>query len=155
MSDHAPGVLYRKLLKTYLKKFDTNSELIVRSWRTTRQFFLRNATLRDPEDIQKAKQLALDVNNGILGGIITVHEKHADKGKKYLRITKEVLKASNNKIDPVSGQRFLHKYGEYINEKERDLLVNELKQAGIYSEKADRTEDLCGIKTRRRLVKDL
>ncbi|KNH09548.1 hypothetical protein XU18_0233 [Perkinsela sp. CCAP 1560/4] len=146
--------LYRKLLKTYIKKFDTNLDVIVRAWKVTKEKFQKSASLKDPAEITKAKQLALDVNRGIQGGIIAVYEKHAEKGKKYLKITKEVLKASNNNLDPVNGQGFVRKFEDYIEADEKKLLVGELKKAGLYSEE-QANEPVRHIKTRKSYVKDL
>ena len=155
------SALYRKLIKAYINKFDTHEDVIVRAWIATKEHFHRNAQLRDLEEIRKAKEFGLEIHRYITCGIIMAYEKHNQKGKKYLKISQDILKASNNHVDPVTAQGFLEKFKDYIDPKEKEELTNDLKHMGLYSEKAAKeAQEQGSFKTRssRRnapLVKDL
>ena len=152
------AALYRKLIKAYVKKFDTQHDVIIRSWVATKEHFQRNAQLRDANEIKKAKEFAIEMHRYVTCGIIMAYEKHNEKGKKYFKVTREILQASNNHVNPASGQNFIEKFQEYMDPAEKNALIQKLKEAGMYTEKTSpgAVDDLA-FKTRRKkpLVKDL
>jgi hypothetical protein len=148
----SPSMLYRQLLKLYLRRFDTDVETIVKAWRQTRFEFESNRGV-SAEDaaayIVRGQQILHVIRSTIVP--LCVDER---TGRKFARYDKELLEATNGVVDPISPEEFIRKYHDKMNAEDVTAIKAMLKQTGRWEGNDElRPEDLHKIKTKRRRTK--
>ena len=126
--------LYRRLLKTIIKKFDTDHELIIRAWKTTKAEFLRSGYEKDKKKLEALKQKAIGVERTIRQGIIPIYQSRKDKQRQYHKVDHEILKGSDNHVEPVDGQSFVTKFKDYIKDDDHTAVEQMLRSVGRWNE---------------------
>eukprot|EP00760_Papus_ankaliazontas_P030772 PhM_4_TR5016/c0_g3_i1/m.53490 len=129
------AILYRRLIKVYIKKFGRDHNTIIRAWRTTKAEFYRHRALTDAEEIVKMKKAAMNIEKTVIGGIIPVMTSPDRKGA-YYKITKETLSASEGHVDPCTGEEFIKKFQSYIKQQDREYMEAKLRAAGKWQDVA-------------------
>lgn len=120
--------LYRRMLKCYIKKFDTDIPMIIRYAKQTRQEFVAQRNLKG-EDALVARIRGEEVIKMIQAIIVPVYE-NPETGTQYCKFDKESLAAAGNCLDPVSPEEFLRRYHDRLPADEVEFLKRRLKSAG-------------------------
>lgn len=124
----SPSLLYRRLLKLYLRKFDTDHSTIIRAWKQTKFefYYHRNASVEDRELlIIKGQQ----VYEAIRGGIVPCY-RDPKSGEMYFKYDKDTLAATHNQLDPISAEEFVRRYADKIPKSELEDIQRKLKEVG-------------------------
>lgn len=149
-----PSLLYRKLIKLYLRKFDTDHQTIIRAWKQTKYefYYHRQSTAEEQELlILKGQQIF----EAIRGGVVPVY-RDPTSGSTYYKYDKDTLAATHNQLDPISAEEFVRRYADKIPKNELEEIQKNLKQVGRWSgpdEFSDKDLHRIKHKKKRRRVK--
>jgi CDGSH-type Zn-finger protein len=141
--------LYRRMLKLYIKKFDTDHDTIIRAARQTKFEFWyhRKAT---PEEKVALLLRGETIMQSIQSGVIPIYS-DPKTGKVYCKYDKETIAAAGNHIDPVSAEEFIRRYHDRIPKDELDFVQKKLKECGRWAGSMEfKPEEALKIKTKRR-----
>ncbi|RNF05046.1 hypothetical protein TraAM80_04766 [Trypanosoma rangeli] len=137
----SPTLLYRRLLKLYIRKFDTDKKTIIAAWKQTRFEFWyhRNDT---PEVAQLHNIRGQQIYEAIRAGLIPVY-RDSKTNKTFLKYDSDTLKASHNHIDPVDAEEFIRRYHDKIPAEDVAEMQATLKKLGRWKGPNElRDEDL-------------
>jgi hypothetical protein len=146
---HAVPTLYRRLLKLYIRKFDTDTTTIVKAWRQTKHEFYhyRAATA---EEVPVLLKRGNDIHHSISAGVIPMYE-NPKTGVRYAKYDKETLAASGNVIDPMSGEEYLRKNYKKFDADELKMMQQKLVDSGRWDGPLEFTDDdMPKIKTKKK-----
>lgn len=146
----SPSLLYRKLLKLYIRKFDTDTETIVKAWKQTKyEFWLgRNA---DEETADAMNIKGQQVYEALRAGLIPVYS-NPKTGQTYYKYDKDTLKAVHNHVDPVSPEEFIRRFHDKMDPRDVEEIREQLKQVGRWKGPDELSKkDLFRMKTKRKV----
>ena len=145
---YSTPTLYRRLLKLYIKKFDTDIETILRAAKQTKFEFFYHAKAT-PEEAIALRLRGESVLTAIQGGIVPIYS-DPKTGKFYCKYDKETIQACGNTIDPVSGEEFLRRYHDKLPKEDLEFAQKKLKDAGRWTGSMEfKPEESMRIKTKR------
>ncbi|KAK7196109.1 hypothetical protein NESM_000545800 [Novymonas esmeraldas] len=144
------SLLYRKLLKLYLRKFDTDTNTIIRAWKQTKYEFWvhRNAPKEEADQLNVKGQQVLEA---IRAGLVPVYH-NSKSNLTYYRYDADTLNAVHNHVDPVSPEEFLRRFHDRMDPKDVEEIKGTLKKLGRWTGPDElRKEDLFRVKTKRKV----
>lgn len=145
----SPSLLYRRLLKLYLRKFDTDHQTIIRAWKQTKYefYFHRETPVSERElCIIKGQQ----VYEAIRAGIVPIY-RDAKSGQMFYKYDKDTLAANHNQLDPITAEEFVRRYADKIPKNELEEIRANLKGVGRWVGPDEFSEkDLHRIKHKRK-----
>nr|CCC96105.1 unnamed protein product [Trypanosoma congolense IL3000] len=123
-----PSLLYRRLLKLYIRKFDTDHRTIVEAWKQTKFEFWchRHAS---PEEAALHNIRGQQIYEGIRAGLIPMYQK-GNSGDVFFKYDSDTLKAAHNHIDPVDFEEFVRRYHDKIRPEDVEEVKATLKKLG-------------------------
>lgn len=150
LSPIPPSLLYRKLLKLYIRKFDTDSNTIVKAWKQTKyEFWCNRNAVGEVADMLNIK--GQQIHEAIRAGLIPVYE-NPKTGQTYYRYDADTLDAVHNHIDPVNPEEFIRRFHNKMDPRDVEEIKGTLKKLGRWSGPEElRSEDLYQVKTKRRV----
>ncbi|EAN80567.1 hypothetical protein, conserved [Trypanosoma brucei brucei TREU927] len=127
----SPALLYRQLLKLYIRKFDTDHKTIVAAWKQTKFEFWchRNDS---PEEAELQNIRGQQIYEGIRAGLIPVYSK-GKSNEMFFKYDTDTLRASHNHIDPVSLEEFIRRYHDRIRPEDVEEVKATLKKLGRWN----------------------
>jgi maltooligosyltrehalose synthase len=131
----AVATLYRRLIKMYIKKFDTNHEVIVRAWKQTK-FEFYHYRQAPADDVPFLIARGNDIYANIAKGIIPIKEDPTTK-KIFVAYDDETLRLNNNSAEPLSGEEFLRRSVRKYSSEELKDMQQMLVQAGRWQGKLE------------------
>ncbi|KEG15567.1 hypothetical protein DQ04_00031010 [Trypanosoma grayi] len=146
------SLLYRKLLKLYLRKFDTDHKTIVAAWKQTKFEFWyhRNDA---PEEAAMQNIRGQQIYEAIRAGLIPVY-RDSKTNETYFKYDADTLKAAHNHIDPVDVEEFIRRYHDKIPTDDVAEVKSTLKKLGRWKgPDVLREEDLHRVKQKVKRVK--
>lgn len=146
----SPSLLYRKLLKLYIRKFDTDTNTIVKAWKQTKYEFwcARNATGEEADLLNIKGQQILEA---IRAGLIPMYT-NPKTGQTYYRYDRDTLDAVHNHIDPVSPEEFIRRFHDKMDPRDVEEIKGTLKELGRWKGPDElRPEDVYRVKTKRKV----
>lgn len=151
----APSRLYRKLIKMYIRKFDTDHNSIIRAWKQTKHefYFYRSAP---PEQVPLLLERGLRIHDTILGGLVPLYEdpKSPAGSKPTARYSKEMLQQTGGIVDPVSAEEFVRRNYQKMDPADLSAVREKLQSVGRWNGPVEcRPEDVPQLKVKRRKVK--
>ncbi|CAD2215943.1 hypothetical protein AGDE_00602 [Angomonas deanei] len=150
LSPIPPSLLYRKLLKLYIRKFDTDHETIVKAWKQTKYEFWMNRNASEEEaDLMNLK--GQQVYEALRAGIIPVYS-NPKTGQTYYRYDADTLNAVHRHVDPVSAEEFLRRFHNKMDPRDVEEIKTKLMQTGRWEGPAEFSDkDLFKLKTKRKV----
>lgn len=156
-AQHQPignGLLYRKLLKLYIKKFDSDVETIVKAWKQTKYEFYAHSRRNNPDlpqdDFDAFNIHGQQVHTAIQAGVIPIMQS-ADGKNTYARYDNETIRAAHHQIDPVDAEEYLRRHHDRLSVEERDEIRDRLKAAGRWKGPDEFSDkDVSKMKVRRK-----
>lgn len=144
------SLLYRKLLKLYLRKFDTDTETIVKAWKQTKFEFYNNRNAA-PEDAELLNIKGQQIHEAIRAGLIPIyHDSKTDKT--YYRYDKDTLSAVHNHVDPVTPEEFIRRFHNRMDPRDVEEIKATLKKLGRWQGSDELSKkDVYRIKTKRKV----
>lgn len=149
LSPIPPARLYRKLLKLYIRKFDTDTTTIVKAWKQTKYEFWTNRNA--PEDQADLLNIrGQQVYEALRAGLIPIyHDPKTDRT--YYKYDADTLDAVHNHIDPVSPEEFIRRFHNKMDPKDVEEIKGKLKQIGRWQGPDElKDEDVYRVKTKRK-----
>ncbi|KAH9578795.1 hypothetical protein LSM04_004767 [Trypanosoma melophagium] len=141
----SPSLLYRRLLKLYLRKFDTDHKTIVAAWKQTKFEFWYHRN-DSPEEAEMHNIRGQQIYEAIRAGLIPVY-RDSKSNKTYFKYDADTLKAAHNHIDPVDAEEFIRRYHDKIPSEDVAEMKTMLKKLGRWKGPDTlRDEDLHRIK---------
>eukprot|EP00744_Colponema_vietnamica_P017473 GILI01024556.1.p1 GENE.GILI01024556.1~~GILI01024556.1.p1 ORF type:complete len:264 (+),score=68.26 GILI01024556.1:58-849(+) len=147
------SLLYRKLLKLYIKKFDTDVETIVKGWKQTKYEFYTNSRRNQPhltdEDCAALNIRGQQVHMAIQAGVIPIVQNA--EGESYARYDADTIRAAHHQIDPVDAEEYLRRHHDRLSVEERDEIRDKLKAIGRWKGPDEFSDkDVSKLKVRRK-----
>ncbi|RNF20571.1 uncharacterized protein Tco025E_03746 [Trypanosoma conorhini] len=141
----SPSLLYRRLLKLYLRKFDTDYKTIVAAWKQTKFEFWYHRN--DPPEVAALHNVrGQQIYEAIRAGLIPVY-RDGKTNETFFKYDADTLQAAHNHIDPVDAEEFLRRYHDKIPPEEVAELMSTLKKLGRWKGPSElRGEDLHHVK---------
>jgi hypothetical protein len=146
------STLYRRLIKLYIRRFDTDTETIVRAWKQTKfEFYhFRDAHVDDIPHLLKRGEM---IYESLRGGIIPV-VRDPKTGLTYCKYNPEILQATGGVIEPITVEDFVRRHHDKMSPEEREEIKAKLVAAGRWAGPAEFSpNDIPKMKVRRRKVK--
>lgn len=146
----AASLLYRKLLKLYIRKFDTDSNTIIKAWKQTKYEFwcARDATGEEADLLNIKGQ---QVHEAIRAGLIPQYT-NPKTGQTYFKYDRDTLDAVHNHVDPVSAEEFIRRFHNKMDPRDVEEIKSTLKQLGRWNGPDElRFEDVYRVKTKRKV----
>ncbi|EKF32110.1 hypothetical protein MOQ_004048 [Trypanosoma cruzi marinkellei] len=124
----SPTLLYRRLLKLYIRKFDTDHKTIVAAWKQTKFEFWyhRNDT---PEEAELQNIRGQQIFEAIRAGLVPVYRDNKTN-ETFFKYDADTLKAAHNHIDPVDAEEFIRRYHDKIPPEDVVEMRTMLKRLG-------------------------
>lgn len=144
------SLLYRRLLKLYLRKFDTDTNTIIRAWKQTKyEFWMnRNANKEEAEQLSIKGQQVLEA---IRAGLVPVYH-NSKTSQTYYKYDADTLQAVHNHVDPVTAEEFLRRFHDKMDPQDVADIKATLKKLGRWTGPDElRKEDLFRIKKKRKV----
>lgn len=144
-----PARLYRRLLKLYIRKFDTDTNSIVKAWKQTKyEFWLnRNATGEEADLLNIKGQ---QIHEAIRAGLIPIYS-NPKNGQTYYRYDADTLDAVHHHIDPVSPEEFVRRFHTRMDPRDVKEIRATLKKLGRWTGPDElRDADVYRVKTKRK-----
>ena len=122
------SVLYRQLLKCFIRKFDTDTETIVKAWRQTKYefYFFRDA---EGDELELVTIRGQQVLEAIRGGVIPVLHDPATN-QSYCRYDAETIAAAQGVLEPLDAEEFVRRYQDKIPVEARSEMMSKLMSVG-------------------------
>lgn len=149
MAPISPSLLYRRLLKLYVRKFDTDTSTIVKAWKQTKYEFwcARNATAEEADLLNIKGQ---QIYEAVRAGLIPVYT-NPKTGQTYYKYDRDTLDAVHNHIDPVSPEEFIRRFHDRMDPRDVEEIKSTLKDLGRWKGPDElRAEDVYRVKTKRK-----
>ncbi|KAG8344020.1 hypothetical protein ERJ75_001655900 [Trypanosoma vivax] len=140
-----PATLYRRLLKLYTRKFDTDHETIVGAWKQTRyEFWLHRDA--PPEEAELHNIRGQQIHDGIRAGLIPLYKN--DKTREtFFKYDADTLKAAHNHVDPIDLEEFVRRYRDKMQPEDVEEVRTALKKLNRWKgPDLLRDEDLYSLK---------
>ncbi|KPA85048.1 putative mitochondrial hypothetical protein [Leptomonas pyrrhocoris] len=146
----SPSLLYRKLLKLYLRKFDTDTNTIVRAWKQTKyEFWVHRSA--NPEEADLLNIKGQQILEAIRAGLVPVYH-NSKTNQTYYKYDADTLSAVHNHVDPVSAEEFVRRFHDRMDPKDVEEIKATLKKLGRWTGPDElRKEDLVKLKTKRKV----
>ncbi|KAG5471223.1 hypothetical protein CUR178_02534 [Leishmania enriettii] len=146
----AASLLYRKLLKLYLRKFDTDTNTIIRAWKQTKyEFWVHRHASKEEADLLNIK--GQQVLEAIRAGLVPVYH-NSKTNQTYYKYDADTLKAVHNHVDPVSPEEFLRRFHDRMDSRDVKEIKATLKKLGRWTGPDEfREKDLFRVKTKRKV----
>ncbi|KAG5470804.1 hypothetical protein LSCM1_02054 [Leishmania martiniquensis] len=143
------SLLYRKLLKLYLRKFDTDTKTIIRAWKQTKyEFWVNRHVSNEEADLMNIK--GQQILEAIRAGLVPVYH-NSKTNQTYYKYDADTLKAVHNHVDPVSPEEFLRRFHDRMDPRDVEEIKAKLKKLGRWTGPDElRKEDLFRVKTKRK-----
>jgi hypothetical protein len=127
----SPSLLYRKLIKLYLRKFDTDHKTIIRAWKQTKyEFYFHRQASEDERELLIIK--GQQIYEAIRGGIVPIY-RDPKSGQTFYKYDKDTLAATHNQLDPITAEEFVRRYADKIPKGELEEIRDNLKQVGRWT----------------------
>lgn len=149
-----PGVLYRRFIKFFIRRFDNDYETIIKSWKQCKYEFWTASAAQNP-NMTAEDALALNIRgqqilDGLISTIIPIYTNDAT-GQTYAKYDSETLRAAHHQVDPIDAEEYLRRYHDRIPEEEREEIKQRLKDSGRWKGPDEfSSEDLNKLKVRRK-----
>lgn len=141
----SPALLYRRLLKLYLRKFDTDQKTIIAAWKQTKFEFWyhRNDT---PEEAELQNIRGQQIYEAIRAGLIPVY-RDMKTNETFFKYDADTLRAAHNHIDPVDAEEFVRRYHDKMRPEDVAEVKSTLQKLGRWKgPDVLREEDLHRVK---------
>lgn len=132
--------LYRRLLKLYISKFNTDVPTIIRAAKQTKFefYFHRGCSVEDAVALRRRGEL---VHQAIQGGVIPIYS-DAKTGKMFCKYDQATLAASGGHVDPMDAETFVRRYHDKIPKEDLEAIQQNLVKAGRWAGEIEfRAED--------------
>lgn len=146
----APSLLYRRLLKLYIRKFDTDTNTIIKAWKQTKyEFWVHRNAVGEEADLLNIK--GQQVHEAIRAGLIPLYH-NPKTDQTYYKYDADTLSAVHNHIDPVSAEEFIRRFHDRMDPKDVEEIKATLKKLGRWTGPDElRKEDIYKLKTKRKV----
>lgn len=149
-----PGMLYRRFIKFFIRRFDTDTETIIKSWKQCKYEFWMSSLAQNP-NLTDDDALAMNIRgqqilDGLISTIIPIYTNDAT-GKTYAKYDSETLRAAHHQVDPIDAEEYLRRYHDRLPKEEVEDIKRRLKEAGRWKGSDEfSSEDLNKLKVRRK-----
>lgn len=144
--------LYRKLLKFYIKRFNTDYETIVKAWKQTRYEFLSNKGV-SKDDAEVLLLRGQQIHHALLCSIVPVYHNEKEN-RTYAKYDAEMLTVNARHVDPITHEEFIRRYHDKIPKEDLQEYIAKLKTMGRWQGSEELSDkDLVKVKSKRRRVK--
>lgn len=122
------SLLYRRLLKLFMRKFDTDTNTIIKAWKQTKyEFWMhRHASQAEAEALNIKGQ---QIHEAIRAGLIPQYT-NPKTGQTYYKYDADTLNAVHNHVDPVSAEEFLRRFHDKMDPQDVQEIRSKLKDIG-------------------------
>ena len=134
-----PGLMYRRLVKMYLRKFRPNYKFIVHAVRQTKFEFYQNANA-PKEDVPAMLERAAEIQKGIEFGMIPVVKN--GRGELVGKVNHDMFAAGGGVVEPLSLQDGLLRLQPQISDEEFQRSKEILKQLGRWEDRAPAVQSI-------------